>query len=294
MTAAHCICPDEHKKHKTDDGIHFQHPHPKSLCKKPYDHRNQITPGVNDITIYGGHKNIDGFEDRENAEYRFSTEHAFIKNGPSSVPPYQIESKDDIGLLVSDRVLFDMNTLKNVEPLDTPPIIPICLAAEDTDFSNEKITGVGWGLVYDESPTRTSNQDPYYSSCMTNEVGPEKWAFEHCDMNWIKNEIRVTDKITKEAWSCDKTNYPDKIKKDVDKCRFYFLAAKTILDGTQIRVMENVDKIHIHENKIDFNNPFLTCYKERQFRENGWCKIRSSSFKWGFCSPSCDGNLLKV
>ena len=296
MTAAHCICPDANKEHRTDDGIHFQYPHPKSLCKKPYDRRNQITPGFNDITIYGGHKNLDELKDRQNTQNTFVTQYALIKNGPSSESPYQIESKDDIALLVSDRILFDKNILKNTQPLDTPPIIPICLAAEDTDLSNEKIMGVGWGLVYDESPTRTKNKDPYDSSCMTNEVGPEKWAFERCDMNWIKKEIRVNDKVEKKAWACDKTNYPGEVKKDVAKCGYYFLEAKRILDGKQIRALEKVEKIHIHENidNIDFNKPILTCYKERQFIKNGWCKLRHSSIKWGFCSPSCDEDLLRV
>ena len=305
VTAAHCICP--RKKKHSNDGIHFQYPHSKSLCKEPYDRQNQITPGFNDITIYGGHKDLDLLNSLENKENTFSTVHAFIKNGPSLVPPYKIDSKDDIGLLVSDRALFDKNRLKNTQPLERPPIIPICLVAENADFSNEKMMGVGWGYVYDEAPTRTNNEDPYYSSCMTNEVGPKKYAFEPCDMNWIKKEIRVNNKIKKEAWACDKNNYPDEVQKVAAKCKYYFRKARKILDDKQIRVMENVDMIHIHGNidKIDkqefnsglFNDldtPILTCYKEKKFKENGWCKLRRSSRSWGFCSPSCDEDLLRV
>ena len=75
--------------------------------------------------------------------------------------------------------------------VQTKAINPICLAAENSDYNHEKVVGVGWGLLYKESPVRTNNQDPIYSSCMSNEVGPDKWAFEPCDMNWLKKEIRV-------------------------------------------------------------------------------------------------------
>ena len=288
MTAAHCICP---WKLKSSDAGH--HPVAKSLCKKPYHRRNQIFPGFNDITIYGGHKNLDELKNSKNAENIFRTTHAFIKNGPSSSPPYQIDAKNDIGLLVSDKILFDKNIFMNLNDLDRPPIVPICLAAENADFSNEEVLGVGWGLVYKESPIRSNNQNPYFSSCMTNEVGPDKWGFEHCDMDWIKSEIKVNNVIKKESWSCNKKSYPDELEKDVTKCKNYFLEARRILDESQIIAMELVDKIHIYKHQ-DLNTPILTCYTEKYFNENGWCELERTSAGWGFCSPSCKEELLRV
>ena len=288
VTAAHCICPK--KKEYSDAG---PHPHLKSLCKKPYYRRNQITPGYNDITIYGGDKNLDKLKNPKNAKNKFSTTYAFIKNGPSSSPPYQIDAKDDIGLLVSDKVLFDKNKLLNLHFLERPPIVPICLAAENADFNNEKVLGVGWGLVYKESPTRTNNQNPYFSSCMTNEVGPEKWGFEHCDMDWIKKKIKANKVLRKDSWSCDKKNYPDDVEKDISRCKDYFLEARRVLDESQIKAMELVDKIHIYKQQ-DLNTPILTCYKEKYFIENGWCELKRTSAGWGFCSPSCKDELLRV
>ena len=293
VTAAHCICPRNIKQ--TNDEL----PHPKSLCKKPYNSRNQITPGFNDVTIYGGHKNRVEVKKSKNAENIFKAVHAFIKGGPSSSYPL-IDTKEDIGLLVSDRAMFNADKLKLTQPLpfDRPPIIPICLAAENSDYNHEKVVGVGWGLLYKESPVRTNNQDPIYSSCMSNEVGPDKWAFEPCDMNWLKKEIRVQNVVKKRRWACDKNRYPDEVERDIVKCNNYFLHAKRILDKSQISVMEKIDKIYIHVKKInkpiDLNAPIITCYNKKQFTENGWCELQRSSVAWGFCSPSCDEDLLKV
>ena len=293
MTAAHCICPQE-KSYLIPDPHSQNHPtpHSKATCKRPY-YRNHITPGFNEITIYGGYKDLDTLKSTQNAQNTFSIKYAFIKNLRSWLPPYNFAGEDDIGLLVSDRILFHRNKLKHTQPLDRPSIVPICLAAENADFSNEEVLGVGWGLVYKESPIRSNNQNPYFSSCMTNEVGPDKWGFEHCDMDWIKSEIKVNNVIKKESWSCNKKNYPDELEKDVTKCKNYFLEARRILDESQMIAMELVDKIHIYKHQ-DLNTPILTCYTEKHFNENGWCELERTSAGWGFCSPSCKEELLRV
>ena len=288
MTAAHCICPQEKSSLLPDPhSQNYPTPHSKAICKRPY-YRNQITPGFNEISIYGGNKDLDTLKSTQNAQNTFSIKYAFIKNLRSWFPPYNFAGEDDIGLLVTDRVLFDRNKLKHTQPLDRPSIVPICLAAENTNFISEKVFGVGWGVIYDESPS--APEDPYYSSCMTNEVGPEKGRFEHCDMDWIKRK----------NWACEKNDYPDEIKKDLFKCRYYLLRAKSALDELQVTVMDKIDKIHIHYNidkintKNRLNEPFLTCYRERLFDENGWCVSMRSGKGWGFCSPSCGNNLMGV
>ena len=79
-----------------------------------------------------------------------------------------------------------------------------------------------------------------------------------------------------------------------------FLQARSVLNELQIAVMDKIDKIHIHYNidKIntenELNEPFLTCYRERLFDENGWCESIRSRGGWGFCSPSCGNNLMGV
>ena len=56
---------------------------------------------------------------------------------------------------------------------------------KDTDFNNQELLGVGWGWTYDESPIGEPNRDPYYSTCMTNEIGNKEWRFQACNMKQI-------------------------------------------------------------------------------------------------------------
>ena len=178
LTAAHCIC-----ELKKDDPNDQPQPHLKALCKS-YD-QNQITPGFNKITIYGGHMSVDDIETDEGLEYIFYIEYAYVIDGAIESSRDTFNSKHDIGMLMTETPLFDKEKLSDAEPLDRPLILPICLAAKDSNFNYAKMMGVGWGLIYDESPTADSTEDPFYSSCMTNEVGPDNWIFDHCDMQFI-------------------------------------------------------------------------------------------------------------
>ena len=181
--------------------------HGKSLCK-PY-HDNQITPMFNDINVYGGHKNKDVLQTSQYTDNSFLITYAFIKSDPIGDV---FHGKDDVGLLIADKPLFHKDKLQNTKPLDRPPIVPICLAAKDANFNNEKIMGVGWGFQYEESPASDPTRDPYVSSCMTNEVGPEKWRFEACNMQFIKEN----------NWSCEKQKYPPNILGDIKLCNALF------------------------------------------------------------------------
>ena len=269
------------------------HPHIKALCK-PYD-QNQITPGFNDIRIYGGHMSLDGLQnDVESLKDIFDVTYAYILDGSIDLSKTEAwATKYDIGMLITDINLFDKEKLKETDPNARPPMLPICLSAKGTNFNDEKIMGVGWGLIYEESPRNDPTKDPYYSSCMTNELGPTKWIFEHCDMQFIKNN----------NWACEKKKYPDAIKNDRALCKRLFDKARKIYGQTQIEIMDYVDKIHIYLQddpdtpiKND-RNPDLICYNEKHFQEIGWCKVHgyaAHSEAWGFCSPSCDEKLIKV
>ena len=171
MTAAHCAC----SLRKTDPDDKPK-PHENAICK-PY-YQNQIISGYNQIEVYGGHMNRDELQNPENVENTYDIYYAYIMDGATD--SYDFVGKLDIALLISDKSLFNTKELKNLSPVsfDRPQIVPICLAGKDSDFTKERIIGVGWGLIYEESYLDSDpTDDLFYSSCMTNEMGPEKWIF---------------------------------------------------------------------------------------------------------------------
>ena len=161
-------------------------------------------------------------------------------------------------------------------------IRPICLAAENYNFNNEKMHGIGWGSIYEEW------DKPYVSSCMTNEVSSKKWKFLACDMEEIK----------KNGYSCEKVKKPVSITRpDLEQCKKYFTSAeeeaKKAKQGNHME--ENVHKIYVTKEGEDKE---MVCYKEEYFKKVGWCKVDGAPthnpFCWGFCSPSCDGTMVSI
>ena len=288
MTAAHCICPTLTVQ-AVDDKEHSIHG--LSLCQLSNE-KNQITPGFNEVKIYGGYKDKNRLTSSKNVKKTFNAEYAFVKFSATAESVSVIHDKDDFALLVSDRPMFDKNKLNKLYlserygEIGRPPILPICLAAKNANIDNEKIFGVGWGSMYDLTPY---DNDPYYSSCMTNQAGPKDWTFEPCDMDFIKTYNGAC--VKKGPPSA--TSYNAKV---FSECRNYFAKARRILDKKEIEFLDNVDKIYIQYQK-DPNQGFLTCYNEKQLFTNGWCQIHDeirSEKAWGFCSPSCEESLLKV
>ena len=143
-------------------------------------------------------------------------------------------------------------------------------------------------MIYDESPGEDPTVDPIYSSCMTDEVGPEKWRFEHCDIQQLK----------KNNWSCEKTRYPDEVenlslrslgsKVLRSMCKNVFDRVKRLHEGIEIENIDRVDKIHIYDG--DPHQPIYICYNEINLSEKGWCMVHGADplknpGAWGFCSP---------
>ena len=221
------------------------------------------------------------------------SEKAFIMDDPKDEV---FSGTTDVGLIISYLPLFDKEELKTTLSIDyKPPVLPICLAAQDFDFTDQDLHGVGWGWTYDESPKDTPIRDPYYSTCMTNEIGKEEWRFKACNM----------EQIQKLQWSCEKYELPPDITQELlVRCRRYFVGARRMFHGTDksnIRFIDRVNKIFVYEGKglrgASDTRTKLVCYNEEEFTKRGWCEVRghsSSNGAWGFCSPSCNQQVMQV
>ena len=217
VTAGHCICSS------ANDPIS----HKDAFCKPSRDafllRNNQITKNINEIGVAGGHKDRIFLHGPLNEKNRFMIEKAFILDDPINDDWI---GTTDIGILIATRPLFDMEKLeRSTGILDKPSIVPICLAAKDYNFDNHDVLGVGWGMTYDETPTGNLIRDPLYSSCMTNEVGKEKWRFKACDMKHLQNT--ETAKHKNLIWSCEKDKLPPDITQEyLIRCTRYFIGKR--------------------------------------------------------------------
>ena len=284
VTAGHCVCPTMSRNPDV---------HKDAVCKlQGRKLVNQIDPANNRISVFGGSRDITVLRIR--LEHR--VEKAYLMMDPKND---DFMGTTDIGILITSIHLFDKEKLKTtLLPNSKPPILPICLASQDLNFDNEKLHGVGWGNRYDQSPKGKDPSNPYYSSCMTNEVGDKKWRFQACDMK----------QIIKNNWSCEKNELPPEFyprtssnpggfSEEFLRCRKYWIGARWLFyktDKSKIKFMDSVQKIFVHE--LDTRRK-LVCYSEREFTKTGWCKVHSKDSingAWGFCSPSCNQDLMRV
>ena len=278
ITAAHCICskesadPDSHKK---------------ARCRS--QKKSQIIQGKNEIVVFGGSMDSKDFTD--SYQYRYPIKEAYVMQ---HFVMHTWTGSVDIGMVILTKptAFFDQIALKTNEELqNTSPILPICLPVIDYELTHLDIHGVGWGLSYDESVDLEDDQDdisdrnPYYSSCMTNEVGPEQWRFRTCDIDHLRDS----------GWSCEKR--PDFLPPDAypyqqsnfAKCHEYFIRAQGIVDQKHINVMSNIDKIYVYRRMVGHDEKIL-CYRHNLLEKYGWCKVSENTERkdaWGFCSPSC-------
>ena len=303
VTAGHCICstPD-------DPNVHTD-----ALCKS--SSQNQIVPDKNLIKVFGGSKDRILLHGPWNGKNQFGIDTAYILDDPGNK---DFVGTTDIGILISSRPLFDMKTLQSTTgAMEKPSILPICLGSKNYDFDGQNVHGVGWGRTYDESPKPNPTRDPYYSSCMTNEVGKERWRFQACDMKHLQSS--ETAKLKNLPWSCEKDKLPPDISQErLIRCGRYFVEARRMFrqtDKSNLELMNKVRKIIIYETgqfakkeppeygaEYDVPPPYsaqhpklLVCYDQKEFTQKGWCGVHGKSTAygaWGFCSPSCE--KLKV
>ena len=277
MTAGHCTCTTTFVN--TND-------HPKTFCKPASE--NQIVNKFNTISVFGGDKDKRMLLQPNNVQNSFAITKALLYEYP------KFSNWTDIGILSSDKPMFNPQRLRSLSANSRPALVPICLASKNTDLSDKTMHGVGWGIRYDESPdgniTHPLNSNPYYSSCMTNEMGNQDFRFQACNMDVIK----------KNNWSCEKQKFPLGYITQQHECRSLFNEAQKIFDQTDkynIEFMNKVGKIVISYE--DDQEKQTICYRDREFREKGWCEVQGIDIRmnpnaWGFCSPSCDSNFFKV
>ena len=285
VTAGHCVCP-------TWPG--YKNAHEDALCRPSRTSFpiNQIIKLKNNIFVYGGSNNIKNLE----SMFEFKVNTALVMDNIVNPKSFTWREKYDVGVLIVDGPLFNREYMKSrIGPNDKPPMLPICLAKKDYDFNGQVVHGVGWGLRYDESeknsgPTLPKRQ-PYHSSCMTNEIGEEKWRFKACNMKQIEDL----------NWSCEKDELPLDVIKNRDRCDKYLAEAKQILlkiAKSDINFITRVHKIFVNERKASTGEidpkKKLVCYDKDYFRIHGWCKVKGYEpmGAWGFCSPSCDNDYL--
>ena len=298
VTAGHCICsaPDDPNTHKD------------ALCKP--SSQNQVIPGKNVIKVSGGNKDHTLLIGQWNVENQFEIVTAYILDDPGK---NDFVGTTDIGILTSSRPLFDMKNLEGtMGAMAKPSILPICLGSKNYNFHGQNIHGVGWGATYDESPKPNPKRDPYYSSCLTNEVGKERWRFQACDMKHLQNT--ETAKLNKLPWSCEKDKLPPDISHERrTRCGRYFAEARRMVQQTDKSNLERMDKVRkiivyetgqIAKKEHNLRGPppysaqhpkLLVCYDQKEFTQKGWCGVHGKSTAygaWGFCSPSCE--KLKV
>ena len=264
-------------------------------------------------------------------EYGWEATHAYIMEGSS---PYKWD-KYDIGMVIIPDSLpyhkrfFDVTRLSIYKThksiLGRAKIIPVCLAAKNSNIKNKVFRGVGWGHLYNESPANIQTRNPIYSSCMTNQASPGgrweltakenqwDWRFRNCDMQWIK----------KRSWKCDKVRAPpDYESGEYEKCNEYFEKAGIQLDPLKVpnpmkleKIPKNyispsrllkprldkVDKLYIVEETIVEQKPIIVkevCYNPKLLREAGWCRLvknpSDDEVEWGICSSSCREAVMKA
>jgi hypothetical protein len=274
LTSGHCICD------------HSEDPKKIKIPAKclPGINRNQIKP-LNRIIVHGGSRSADPDNPKWKPEDVFQIEEAVIME---TLPRANWFESIDIGIVITPKLnpFFNKKRLKVPSKLMQAKIIPICLPATHYDFSHKIIHGVGWGLRYNESPKptgKTPSRNPLYSSCMTNHVGEEKWKFQSCDMKQIQDL----------DWSCEKQELPHDYEKNKNRCKEYFEDIERSEDKIVKDHLNDVDKIYVHDREKNDN---IVCYKKEHFQNMGWCHVQASdnADAWGFCSPSCDKNIMKV
>ena len=292
MTAAHCTCSDQHKNPESN--------HPCRLAPNS----NQIRKGRNEITVFGG-SNSRNFLTTSEDVLKWEIDVAQAMDGfLADVRRYNY----DIAMLkINDKKMhgtphrtpfFDPVVLKDKSKLNTAKIIPVCLAAVNTDTKSKKFRAVGWGTIYEEiSSSYSILRNPIMSSCMTSEASPRFWKFRNCDMESMKKGFPIIGRY----WECEKNSPPPGYSNDrAERCMKYWSDAGMSRDHLKNKPLKErlneQDKMYIYNQHEDLVE---VCYNPELLSVNGWCRVFQAGKPdpipaWGMCSPSCNSTILKA
>ena len=298
MTAAHCTCSDQRQNPETN--------YPCRLSPNS----NQIKKGENEITAFGG-SNSRNFLTTSEDVLTWEIDVAHVMDGfLADVRRYNY----DIAMLkINDKKMHDRKTIrrqsffdpvvlkrlyfKDKSKLNTAKIIPVCLAAINTDTKSKKFRAVGWGTIYEEISSSSILRNPIMSSCMTSEASPRFWKFRNCDMESMKKGFPIIGRY----WECEKNSPPPGYSNDrAKRCMKYWSDAGMSWDHLKnrplIERLNEQDKMYIHNQHEDLVE---VCYNPELLSVNGWCKVKQVGKPdpipaWGMCSPSCNSTILKV
>ena len=297
VTAGHCVCgPD-----------FLDTTNVATRCLESSE--NQIQPGKNTIVIAGGSNSANELDDLSHdfiGTLKWNINAAYIMD--DNIWTYDVGTLE----LKESETFFNKARLNMNTDIVYAKFVPICLGSsklsEKVDMSQTEFKGVGWGRQYEEKPSASYTQgvrdprDPVYSSCMTNEVSPESWRFQNCDMKRIRKRLSNTV-----IWSCEKLKPPPGYEDGQAKqCQDYFrdfkrkmMHGKSPTINLPDQVLDDIDVINIDSgpnSKIE-----KTCYDPEKLSQNGWCYLKDyQGYKveekeaWGTCSSSCDSKLMRV
>ena len=169
--------------------------------------------------------------------------------------------------------------------LDPSKRLPICLPDVNVPIDGAVVANAGWGVRYEVAQEGTK-----VSSCLTNDIGPKEYMFQHCNMS----------KIVEYGGKCKKDEYHKSIKDDQKQCENQQLWSKA---EQKVPKKEELESKWRLTEKIDIKTRgsvgcrkciqhTSTCYRDDVLKKYGWCDTTTGG--WGYCSPSCSEEVMKV
>ena len=286
ITASHCICGIP-KKDKSSIPDHM---------KRHVNCLGGITNGQppNEVTLKNEIEAWIGDKDKKNQDI-VPILVAYVMGSEMRKSSFQQSASmhlyEDIGLLITkdggNGVSFYLHNLPNANI----NIGSVCLAAEIKDkphMNKGKVVTVGWGIRY--SDVKVGRLQPKQKhSCATNEFGPINAKLRQCNYDEL---------LSSKDWGCNYADMPNGY--DEIECKKYLIQAEAAvmhemrkLDDSEVlsTLWSLTNKIEVSGDLI--HKPYI-CYKEKMFKDNGWCyvdpwwrKTPGKDRNWGFCGSSC-------
>ena len=293
ITASHCICgiPDKYASSIPEDmkwRVHCRGGITSGITGINSQPPNEVRES-NEIGVRIGDKdmsNLDTFEVL--VAYVMGSE----MRKSSFQQSFSVHLYEDIGLLITkDAEGNGFTFYQHNRPTVGMNVGSVCLAAEIKDkphMPEGNIVTVGRGIRYSDVKDNGFPEQQKHS-CATNEFGPMDAKLRQCN---------VYDLIGKKDWGCDRSDMPDGY--DETKCKKYLLQAERAVMN-EIHKLDDSEvllKLWSLTNKIEVSGDLIrkkhTCYKEKMFKDSGWCYVHpwrrtpgGKEQNWGFCGSSC-------